>query len=331
MKSGDNLSSLGKRLETDKVVNDAFWFEMTGKTTTQTTLQAGVYTLNLPASKENILEQIKKQQPKPLPSTTAVSFLEGDTAEDVADKLDKSGIVKAEDFLKYIQDPANFKDSKYKFLPPVSNCKYGQILQNCPKYYLEGFLFPDTYEFYLNSTPESVTEKFLSNFNQRIWGKQTTVSNADFYKNLILASVVEREVGRNYIKAMINETDLQTERQAVAGVYLNRVSQSMKWQADPTVWYGVDRKKGVAVDGALNWGDAKYKTGYNTYVITGYPVGPIANPGQKSIEAALKPTPSNYIFFVSDKSGRMYFGETYAEHEKNIAKVREINKSLPNL
>jgi UPF0755 protein len=117
----------------------------------------------------------------------------------------------------------------------------------------------------------------------------------------------------------------------VARVFLNRVDKKMKWQSDATVWYGVDRKKGVPLDGDLNWGSSRYKSGYNTYVVDSYPVGPIASPSLSSIQAAQNPENSDYLFFVSDRSGKMYFGRSNTEHNQNIVKVREINKTLPNI
>lgn len=182
-----------------------------------------------------------------------------------------------------------------------------------------------------------MTAKVLKNFSNKYWSKNRSSFDQDpkiakekLYQQIILASVVEREVGRNYIKALVNESDLTVERRQVAKVYLNRVNQNIRWQADPTVWYGVDRKKGVGLDGDLNWGNSKYKTGYNTYVVTGFPIGPISNPSLDSLVAALEPGTNDYLFFVSDRSGKMYFGKDNNEHNQNVAKVREINKGLPS-
>jgi UPF0755 protein len=338
IENGDNLNSIGQKLARDKVINSADWFWLASNITSiSPVFRSGVYVLELPASKEDILKQLEKQLPVLEVGITSISLLEGDTAEDIADKLSKSGVIEPAEFLKYIQDPSNFKDSKYQFLPKAnSNCIYGELLKKCPKYYLEGYLFPDTYEFFLNSTPEKVVNKFLENFNRRVWetykSKLDSKGNIeDLERKLILASVIEREVGRNYVKAILNNTDLQVERQTVAGVFLNRVAKKMKWQSDATVWYGVDRKRGVAVDGRLNWGDPKYNTGYNTYVTPSYPVGAISNPGLNSLKAAFEPKDSEYLFFVSDRSGKTYFAVTNSQHEANIQKVREINQSLPSI
>jgi UPF0755 protein len=339
IKTRETLSSLATKLQEDKIINNADFIPFISKISVSPNLKAGVYELNLPAKPDSILWQINNQKPSPPQNTVSVSFIEGDTVEDMAEKLEKSGVISSSDFLNYIQNPQNFDLEKYDFLPPVrKDCKYGEIYNNCPKYYLEGYLYPDTYNFYKDSKPEVVAAKFLKNFNLKYWqdnrnkyDKDPTVARNSLYQQIILASVVEREVGRNYIKAMINDADLNQERRQVARVYLNRTEKKMKWQSDPTVWYGVDRKKGVGLDGELNWGNSKYKTGYNTYVIDSYPVGPITSPSLDSLQATLNPETNDYLFFVSDKSGKMYFGKTNAEHNQNITKVREINKTLPNI
>ncbi len=338
IKNGETLTTLSTKLQDDKIINNADFLPFISKYSTVPNLKAGVYELDLPAKPADILWQINAQKAGPEENTVTISFIEGDTAEDIATKLEKASVISSKDFLDYIQVPQNFESEKYEFLPPVrTDCKYGEIYNNCPKYYLEGYLFPDTYSFFKGSKADIVTAKVLKNFSNKYWSKNRSSFDQDpkiakekLYQQIILASVVEREVGRNYIKALVNESDLTVERRQVAKVYLNRVNQNIRWQADPTVWYGVDRKKGVGLDGDLNWGNSKYKTGYNTYVVTGFPIGPISNPSLDSLVAALEPGTNDYLFFVSDRSGKMYFGKDNNEHNQNVAKVREINKGLPS-
>lgn len=128
---------------------------------------------------------------------------------------------------------------------------------------------------------------------------------------LIMASIVEKETG------------IPEERKLVASVFLNRIAQGMKLQTDPTVIYGITKGEGVLGRG-LRQSELRRETPYNTYVINGMPPTPIANPGRLSLEAALNPETSKFIFFVADGSGGHAFAETLEEHNKNVANWRAI-------
>ena len=128
---------------------------------------------------------------------------------------------------------------------------------------------------------------------------------------LIMASIVEKETG------------IAAERRQVASVFLNRLAQGMKLQTDPTVIYGVTKGQGVLGRG-LRQSELRRETPWNTYVIDGLPSTPIANPGRLSIEAALNPDTTPYIFFVADGTGGHAFAVTLEEHNVNVAKWREI-------
>jgi UPF0755 protein len=128
---------------------------------------------------------------------------------------------------------------------------------------------------------------------------------------LIMASIVEKETG------------IAAERKQVASVFLNRLALGMKLQTDPTVIYGVTKGQGILGRG-LRQSELRRETPWNTYVIDGLPATPIANPGRLSIEAALNPDTTPYIFFVADGTGGHAFAVTLEEHNVNVAKWREI-------
>ena len=128
---------------------------------------------------------------------------------------------------------------------------------------------------------------------------------------LIMASIVEKETG------------VPEERGRVASVFLNRLAQGMRLQTDPTVIYGITKGEGVLGRG-LRQSELRRETPYNTYVIDGMPPGPIANPGRLSIEAALHPDTTQYLFFVADGTGGHAFAETLAAHNENVARWRAI-------
>ncbi|WP_431300157.1 endolytic transglycosylase MltG [Tabrizicola sp. BL-A-41-H6] len=128
---------------------------------------------------------------------------------------------------------------------------------------------------------------------------------------LIMASIVEKE------------TSIPEERRQVASVFVNRLEQGMRLQTDPTVIYGVTKGEGVLGRG-LRQSELRRETPWNTYVIDGLPPTPIANPGRLSIEAALNPDATGYLFFVADGTGGHAFAETLAEHNENVARWRAI-------
>jgi UPF0755 protein len=130
---------------------------------------------------------------------------------------------------------------------------------------------------------------------------------------LVMASIVEKETG------------IPEERRQVASVFVNRLARGMKLQTDPTVIYGVTGGEGVLGRG-LRQSELRRETPWNTYVIDGLPPTPIANPGRLSIEAALNPDNTPYVFFVADGTGGHAFAETLDQHNENVARWREIEK-----
>ena len=130
---------------------------------------------------------------------------------------------------------------------------------------------------------------------------------------LIMASIVEKETG------------IPEERKQVASVFVNRLEQGMRLQTDPTVIYGITKGEGVLGRG-LRQSELRRRTDWNTYVIDGLPPTPIANPGRLSIEAALNPDKTDYLFFVADGSGGHVFARTLEEHNRNVAEWRKIER-----
>lgn len=128
---------------------------------------------------------------------------------------------------------------------------------------------------------------------------------------LILASIIEKETG------------VAEERGQVASVFVNRLNQGMRLQTDPTVIYGVTNGRGTLGRG-LRQSELRAATPWNTYVIEGLPLTPIANPGRASLEAAAQPPQTPFLFFVADGTGGHAFAETLAEHNRNVAEWRRI-------
>jgi UPF0755 protein len=179
----------------------------------------------------------------------------------------------------------------------------------------EGTLAPDSYEVKAGSDVDELIARMTEAQDKRlaeIWDTRADdlpISTPE--EALILASIIEKETG------------IPTERREVASVFVNRLNQGMRLQTDPTVVYGVSNGNGVLGRG-LRQSELQSDSPYNTYVIPALPPGPIANPGLASLEAAVNPDETPYIFFVADGSGGHAFAVTLADHNANVANWRKI-------
>ena len=185
----------------------------------------------------------------------------------------------------------------------------------------EGSLAPDSYEFVPGTTVSSILDQMTSAQSQILaeaWaGRADDVPLASPQEALILASIVEKETG------------VSEERRQVASVFVNRLNQGMRLQTDPTVIYGITEGEGILGRG-LRQSELRRETPWNTYVIPALPPTPIANPGRASIEAALNPDSSPFIFFVADGTGGHAFATTLADHNRNVQAWRVIEAERTN-
>ena len=181
---------------------------------------------------------------------------------------------------------------------------------------LEGYLFPNTYQFPDGATPQLIIQIMLDEFERRWDAEFTEEAKAlGFSKHEIitLASIIEAEAR------------IPDERPLVSAVFHNRLRQGWKLQADPTALYGLgnpDRPPRAA--------DLRVDSPYNTYIYKGLPPGPICNPGMASIIAALRPAPVDYMYFVAIGDGRHHFSKTLGEHQNMINKIRRNRRRNPD-
>lgn len=181
----------------------------------------------------------------------------------------------------------------------------------------DGSLLPETYHFSWGDSREQLVERMQHAMVQTL-GEAWKNRDPDLpYKSpeevLTMASIIEKE------------TAVPAERARVAGVYVNRLQQGMRLQSDPTVVYALTEGAGE-LGRALTRADLRTESPYNTYVTAGLPPGPIANPGKASILAALKPERHEFLFFVADGTGGHAFAKTLAEHNRNVARWREVQR-----
>ncbi len=185
----------------------------------------------------------------------------------------------------------------------------------------EGTLLPETYKFPRGTSREQVIARMQQAQKRvlaEIWERRSPDLPLKTPEQLLtLASIIEKETGK------------ADERSRVAAVFVNRLRQKIKLQSDPTIIYGLVGGKGT-LGRPIKRSEILQPSPYNTYVIEGLPPGPIANPGRASMEAAANPARTRDLFFVADGTGGHSFSDTYDQHQKNVAKLRTMEKQIQN-
>ncbi len=286
-------------------------------------LKAGEYLFEKPA---NVIDVQKRLRRGDVYFHTVV-IPEGFTMFDIARAIEAAGLGPADDFLKEAQtDTAMIVD-----LAPHANS-------------LEGYLFPDTYEFTRLMTMRQMAGAMVCNFRMEAGriklddramlsmqlGEQSPTTSIGCGPNggeavLDVAPELTR-IERTVIMASIieKETAVPEERPLVASVYYNRLNTHMALAADPSIIYA--ELLAGTYQGALHHADMSFNSPYNTYRNAGLPPGPIGNPGRSALEAALHPSQSDYFYFVADAQGHHRFAHSYEEHNKNVAAYRKAKR-----
>ena len=259
--------------------------------------QEGEHTLNDNMNYMQLLSEIEVQ---PVARETVwVTFTEGMTVDQMADLLEENGVCDADDFREEVMSGADYG---YDFEQEMST--------SSDIYYpLEGYLFPDTYEFYTNETPANVITRMLQNFQNKIDTVQDQMAEMGLtqHQTITLASIIQSEASGDPANMAL-----------VSSVYWNRLNDPENFpmlQSDPTRNYA---NSTILMTGQSSTYQQK-AAAYDTYQCTGLPAGPICNPGMDAILAALSPETTAYYYFISDSDGNFYFAETLEQHEANIA------------
>lgn len=181
----------------------------------------------------------------------------------------------------------------------------------------EGSLLPETYKFSRGDTRQSMINRMQKAMQEELdilWNARAPDFNLARDEVVVLASIVEKETG------------VASERPRVAGVFTNRLRKSIALQSDPTVIYALTHGK-TKLERPLTYADLKTPSAFNTYIATGLPPSPIANPGRASLAAVLNPEKNDYIYFVADGTGGHAFAVTLKEHNNNVSRWRKLQKS----
>ncbi len=288
-------------LKKNGVVRSKLAFEIYARRHPKRTLQAGEYFFDHAMTGRDVFWKLANGQVYQQPFTVR----EGETMFDIARELEAGKFMPAGDFLYAAGDPTLIRD----FAPGART--------------LEGFLFPATYELPRHPAASELTAEMVHKFKEE-WkriaspaagGQMDEGDHRLLTRIVTLASLVERETPR------------PVERPLVAGVFENRIGKGMRLQCDPTVIYGLERLGKYT--GTLTGKDLSFESPYNTYEHGGLPPGPIGNPGEASLHAAIQPTQTDYLYFVANTQGGHFFSATLAQHNKNVVKYHRLLAGLP--
>lgn len=226
-------------------------------------------------------------------NTATITFPEGYTVTQIAEKLEENGVCSAEDFLNEVKNPSEEILAKLSITNPSERI-----------FTLEGYVFPDTYEFYKGELPQSVLGRFLDNFNYKVTDADKARAAELGYtmdEIVTIASIIQEEAGRD-------DQDYK-----VSSVLHNRLNSGTKIECDVTINY-LETYCAPYLDGGIT---ETHKDNYNTYRCPALPKGPICNPGYSCIQAALYPEQTDYLFFVTDADMNYYYSATWEGHCEN--------------
>ena len=238
------------------------------------------------------------------PLTVTVTLPEGFTVVQMAEKLEENKVCSASEFIALTNNYEYIQTLGYSFTELITNPEERA-------FYLEGYIFPDTYEFYKGESPERALRRFLDNTERKLTAEYRQRAEELGYtldEIITLASIVQEE---SFTNASVKN---------VASVLHNRLASPSfpKLQCDVTIHYIND----YVLNSKHLTGDTDIYTNlYNTYKCSGLPAGPITNPGLASIQAALYPAETDYYYFVTDSEWNYYYAETYSQHKANCNKV----------
>lgn len=300
--SGSTNSDIGTILEDAGVIKNANAF-MFNATSEGAMYMAGAYDLSPSMTLDEIstiLEDGSNASAK-----VKIVIPEGLTLYQISEIIAEAVGSTADEVFAQINDDAFVQEMMAMFPELLTD----EILDPEIKYPLEGYLFPATYTFYEeNPTVDEIviemleaTEAVVSEYIDDL------PEGVTVHELLTLASIVEKETNNN------------TDREAVAGVFYNRLEIGMPLQSDITVLYA----QGIEHAETVYYKDLEYEDPYNTYLNYGLPPGPICSPGEASIQAALNPAEHDYLYFITDPEGNEYLAETYDEHLENADKYME--------
>lgn len=298
VKKGMSVKDISELLDEKGIIDHPVIFESYARLRKKDSgFQAGDYMLNSNMSYDRIITAMRMGNT--VKEEVTITFYEGMTLGEIADLLEEKKVCDADEFIEITENG----EFVYEFIDmmPESELRFRR---------LEGYIFPDTYNFYVGENVTSVARKFLKNFQTRVMGMYNEIQDAGMTLDeaVILASIIQKEAGN------------EEEMARVSSVFHNRIDNTAAGlpmlQSDVTINYVESDIKPYQTRSTQEIYDA-----YNTYVCTGLPTGPICNPGIDAIKAAIDPEDTDYYFFVTDVNGKYYYGKTLDQHYSNVRKA----------
>jgi len=283
---GWSTRHIAQALQREGIIRSSTAFLMLQYAEGLMTLKAGEYKFEEPATALDVRRRLVRGDVY----ARTVVVPEGYNIYDIAAAVEQAGLGPAADFIAAAtSDTSLIRD----FDPDAKS--------------LEGYLFPDTYQFTRIDSAHDIAAAMVHRFRQEAQ-KIGLTGNPDVPRIVTMASIVEKE------------TAVPEERPLVAGVYYNRLAKNMTLAADPSVIYAA--LLAGRYRGTIYQSDLQFDSPFNTYRYAGLPPGPIANPGVASLEAALHPAHTDFLYFVSDNNGHHRFARSPEEHARNVASYR---------
>jgi len=296
IEKGDGLKEITNKLKEQGVIKNGFFFQAYAfLSNVRDNFLPGEYDLPKEVSLKNLLSLLSTS---PLASEKTITIIEGWDNRKIALYLEENDLVSQDDFFKALENLRVDTDflSLYEFFPKnIDELKISEVFQ--------GYLFPDTYRFYEETTAEAIIKKMIANFAQKL--DSELISGADNIGKTIpeiitLASLVEKEAA------------LDQDRRLVADIFWNRIKVNWALESCATINYILGEPKE-----RLSFEDTRIPSPYNTYLHAGLPPGPINSPSLSSIKAVIYPLENNYCCFLSNSEGRIIFSKTIEEHNRN--------------
>ena len=304
VKAGWTTLRMAQEMKRQDVINHPWVFAVYSMLSdSEGTYKSGTYLLDGGMTYDSLISALQRKQSN---QTVRITFTEGMNVLEIAAMLEENGVCKKSEFLTAV----NTGVYNYDFIPYDA--------EDSGRFYrLEGYLFPDTYDFYINENVDSVVRRFLNNFNSKFTEnlrKKADELGMSVDQVVTLASIIEKEAIDVF------------EMANVSSVFHNRLLKPQtypKLQSDVTSFY-VKR----VIYKTVTTTDEKYTYAYDTYVRNGLPVGAICCPGGAAITAALNPSESEYYYFVTDADGAFYYAKTLAQHNANIRKASKVGAEM---